>query len=480
MISNFIDALDESTRRARRGHPVSQILLLQSTLGSADLPGDSAADFLAKRGYAYYLGFRRPSRRRNGTRMRLEVVTQIERLAEVAGEWDELLSRCHSPHPTVTPHWLLGWWSVFGTEGSGRELRSALFWEGERLVGIAPLLARNVRVNMVMPRRRLELLASGEDEDDEICSDYIGAVADPSCEQPVAQAIADALVEGKLGPWDDLVMPSMDGARSMPSLLSAALSPRITVSVEVSGSCPYITLPSTWDAYLRSLGGRSRHMVRRSLRDLEEWAGDSLKLRCAETDADLERGRHVLESLHAHRWNTIGGRSLFDSERFRAFHSRMMPELFQRGELELLWLEAKGEPLAVVYNVVHAGKVYFYQSGRRMDLPKRVRVGIALHAYAIRRAIEKGRREYDFLAGQARYKLDLATGARPLCTLHAWAKPLTPHLEALSRYALSVARGWRDRARAFLSGDESVPADEIEKPDRTEKAESSRGPVEPS
>jgi CelD/BcsL family acetyltransferase involved in cellulose biosynthesis len=211
-------------------------------------------------------------------------------------------------------------------------------------------------------------------------------------------------------------------------------------------------LPPTWDDYLRALGGRRRHLVRRSIRDLEAWAGESLTLRCAETEAELERGRHVLESLHAERWTATGGRSLFDSERFRAFHRRVIPDLFRRGELELLWLEARGEPLAALYNVVHAGKVYFYQGGRRMDLPRGLRAGIALHAHAIRRAIEKGRSEYDFLAGRSRYKLDLATDARPLCTLSAWSGALAPRLDAVSRQVLSVARGLRARALTLIAG----------------------------
>jgi CelD/BcsL family acetyltransferase involved in cellulose biosynthesis len=384
--------------------------------------------------------------------MRLEVATRIERLAEVAEDWVGLLSRCHESHPTLSPHWLLAWWSVFGNDGTGRELRTALFWDGARLVGVVPLLSRRVRVNLIFPRRRLELLASGEDERDEICSDYIGAVADPAFERAVAAALAGALVDGALGPWDELVMPSMDASRAAPSLLAEALSSRVKVSIRPSGSCPYISLPDSWDAYLGALGGSSRRLVRRSLRDLEEWAGDSLAVRCAETEAELERGRQVLESLHAQRWNATGGPSLFDSHRFRAFHERVMPDLFGRGELELWWLEVRGEPVAALYNVVHAGKVYVYQGGRRMDLPKRVRAGIALHAYAIRRSIEKGRREYDFLAGSARYKLDLATGARQLCTLRAWANDGTRRLDAVAEYASSLARGFRVQVRGLMGG----------------------------
>jgi CelD/BcsL family acetyltransferase involved in cellulose biosynthesis len=94
-----------------------------------------------------------------------------------------------------------------------------------------------------------------------------------------------------------------------------------------------------------------------------------------------------------------------------------MPRLLARGELELMWLSANDQPIAATYNVISNGAVQFYQSGRRMDLPRELRPGVVLHALAIRRAIELKRREYDFLAGGARYKIDLALAVRPLCSL---------------------------------------------------------------
>ena len=101
-----------------------------------------------------------------------------------------------------------------------------------------------------------------------------------------------------------------------------------------------------------------------------------------------------------------------------------MPRLWageDGASLELLWLVVRGEPIAASYNVVFGNKVYFYQSGRRMDVPKAVRPGIAMHALAIQRSIEAGRREYDFLQGASRYKRDLALASRALVTLRAVA-----------------------------------------------------------
>ena len=74
----------------------------------------------------------------------------------------------------------------------------------------------------------------------------------------------------------------------------------------------------------------------------------------------------------------------------------------------------RGEPVAAVYNLIWSNKVYFYQSGRKTDVPPKVRPGVVLLAHAIRGAIEAGRREFDFLAGDSQYKRQMALASRPL------------------------------------------------------------------
>src|SRR5690606_27068315 len=154
-----------------------------------------------------------------------------------------------------------------------------------------------------------------------------------------------------------------------------------------------------------------------SLRAFDAWTSGDASLQVVRTEAELERGARILRDLHAARWRADGQAGAFASTRFSAFHAEVMPALLSRGALELMWLCAHGEPVAAVYNIVWNDKVYFYQSGRRPDLPRQVRAGLVLHALAIRRAIELKRREYDFLNGGSRYKLDLALASRPLGTL---------------------------------------------------------------
>jgi CelD/BcsL family acetyltransferase involved in cellulose biosynthesis len=368
-------------------------------------------------------------------------------LERIRDEWDQLLGRSAGLHPSLTPTWLLTWWRVFGPR-DGRRLCTLVVRDGRELVGLFPLLQRRHWHHRLVPMQRLELLASGEDLADEIVSEYLGPIVASGREGEVIEAIARHLAADR-ATWEELVLSALDGQSPAVQALEPALRARgLDCESKVSGQCPFIALPARWDDYLGALSSDDRYMVKRSLRDFERWAGKSAGVEVARSHDDLQRGKAILHRLHEHRWQARGQAGVFASPLFRRFHDLLMPALLDRGELDLRWLVANGEPVAASYSVLHDGRLYFYQGGRATAVPKGVRPGIVLHLYAIRAAIEAGRREYDFLGGDARYKLQLATGARTLTELRV----TRPSLPEAARAAVSAGRALlvtaRDRARA--------------------------------
>ncbi|MFO0679305.1 MAG: GNAT family N-acetyltransferase [Polyangiaceae bacterium] len=358
---------------------------------------------------------------------RTRIVEDVAQLEALAPKWRALVASDPACEPVVTPTWTLAWWRNFGTE-DGRKLRAVVVEDGEELVGLALVSLRTVYVRRAIPVRRLELLMTGEIEADEICSDYVGVLTAPGREREVATAFADVLASEDVGVWDDFVFSAMNGeAPFVRAWLDVLRERNLEPELEVTGRCPYVRLPATWEEYLAMLDGGDRYIVSRALRDLEKWAGkDGFALHRAEDAASLSEGWRILTSLHGERWSERGSKGVFASSRFSKFHEEVMAHLLAGtdGRLDLMWLTVKGEPIAAVYNVVHAGKTYFYQSGRKLDLPKGIRAGIVLHALAIRRAIAEGQREYDFLNGEAQYKRQLATAVRDLVTIRASASTL--------------------------------------------------------
>ncbi|WP_428265062.1 GNAT family N-acetyltransferase [Haliangium sp.] len=380
----------------------------------------------------------------------LEVLTSWEQVVGRRADWSALLPRSSANEPTLSPLWLETWWRVFGHDG--RAPRVVFLRRDGRLIGIAPLLVRPVRYRRAVPLRRIEFLASGEEQRDEIYSEYLNVIALAGREQEVARALVEALRTGALGPWDELSLDMMEVLSPMTQALMHELRrTRLLDGVASHQPCPYISLPDTWDEYLASLSSSRRYYLRRTVRTLEKWAGPELVVTRASTPEELTVGIDILIDLHGERWRSQGRDGVFTSERFQRFHREVMPGLWADGHLDLFWLSKGSRALAAVYNIVWDDKVYFYQSGRTPDVPNNVRPGIALHVYAIQHAIRCGRRKYDFLAGATSYKQRMATAQETLIHLKA-SNPRSPaiRMRNLGRRGGVVARALRRRLHDVL------------------------------
>lgn len=347
------------------------------------------------------------------------VVTDLAETENLRPAWTALLERSRHNELTQSPDWLLTWWRVYGPL-QGRQLRLVQFSDGCRLVGLAPLLRRRCWYHGLLPFRRLELVGSGEPEGHGIYSNHLGVLAESGAETAVARALVAALIDGRLGSWDDLVLPMMDGDTAMPALLAAAFQEAgINADVVEMARAPYLRLPGSWEEYLRGLSRAHRRHVTRSLHRFEQWADGQARLERATDRCTLARGEQILIDLHHARWQADRRPGVFRSPLHVRFHQTIMRQLLDRSALELTWLTVNGRPVAGLYGMTWAGKVYAYQIGRSLDVPSDIRPGGVILAYAVRTAIEAGRREFDLLADQAPYKMQLGAVARSLVLLRA-------------------------------------------------------------
>ena len=365
-------------------------------------------------------------------------------LRDLRGQWAALVMRSVDGELPLHPAWALAWWEVFGGDDR-RALRVLALFDGERLVGLAPLLVRPHVYTPGIPFRRLEALGSGEKLADETCGDYLGVLAERGREAEVAAALAGALASDAFQGWDELVLSSMSGESPLPALLRDACASRgLAVALDEWSCAPYVPLPGTWEEYLAALKPSKRAQLRKTLRAFESWAGGPPEIVRVRSPDELADGRRILIELHGERWESGG---VFASQRFLAFHDRLMPELLLAGALDLGWISVRGEPVAAFYNFRWRGKVSFYQSGRRRDIPDDVRIGVTMHAWLIRAAIEEGLREYDFLEGTSQYKMSFALATRPIVKLRVARPSVIEAARAATARAAAWARRVRDRTR---------------------------------
>lgn len=372
--------------------------------------------------------------------LKFVVLADYEKLAMCADAWRELLARSAADEPMLSPTWLLTWWRTYASK---QQLRVGMYFYEGRLVGLSPLLACSWWHRPGIPFRRLQPLGADAETRDGVCSEYLNFICEIGYEDRVAQAFVSALVNNSFGAWDELVLPMMDGAGPMPELLRNLLHDAgLETNIREITRSSYAPLTGSWENYLEQLGSKRRYYVKRALRDFAAWAGNEFEIREAKTLAELADGKSVLTSLHAERWQAAGRRGAFSAQRFEAFHDAVMPQLLDEGRLQLLWLKVRGEPVAVQYNIVANGKVYFYQSGRKMNVPEGQRPGIVLFAHALQKAIAGGLWEFDFLGGECQYKSKLAIASRPLVELRAARRTLKEKL----RLAAQSGMRWAKRA----------------------------------
>jgi CelD/BcsL family acetyltransferase involved in cellulose biosynthesis len=392
------------------------------------------------------------------------LVTDFTELQSLTPAWEELWQHSANPEPMQSPSWLLTWWSIYGQDSS-RCLRVGLFYDRDQLVGMAPLCRRRHWHRPGIPFTRLEFLGADGESPDGVCSEYLNVIARAGHEDRVVPAFVEALAHGSFGDWHELVLDAMKGDEPMPDrLLHAFQAAGFAGEKQTVGEAPYLLLPESWEAYLKSLSANKRRYLLVALREFEAWAGTDWQIEWAKTPEALDKGQAILHALHNHRWQEGEGMAgAFSRPRFLAFHQSYMPRLLQEGRLELFWINVRGEPIAVYYQLRVNGKISMYQSGRRLDVPASVRPGIIIAIHAIQHALAAGCREFDFLAGLAQYKLQFTKTTRPLVQVRIaqpgpreWLRCSAAYAVNWARRARNAWRQWRCRRSGTTLAEKSV------------------------
>ena len=283
---------------------------------------------------------------------------------------------------------------------------------GDDVVGAA-LLTRSTRRRRGVPVRTAHIGTAGEPEAETVFVERNAL----NCKPEIREAVAAALVEHlrATGGWDVL---ALDGF--VPEDARALADAHGALTLERQAS-PYNDL-AAGDDVIGALRKGPRQRVRRTLKAFGE-----LTLEWAETPAQAEAIFDELIELHQQRWTAAGESGAFASARFTGFHRALLHRLeLGRQVIVVRAATADGSTVGCLLSYAEGDRVLFYQSGLRTFEDKNLRAGLATHALAMQACRERGFARYDFLAGEARYKDELSTGADELC----WGEGSAKHARA--------------------------------------------------
>jgi CelD/BcsL family acetyltransferase involved in cellulose biosynthesis len=203
------------------------------------------------------------------------------------------------------------------------------------------------------------------------------------------------------------------------SSLAAACGLVATASVEER--CPVVTLPASWDAYLASLSSRHRHELTRKIRRLHREKPDARVASLHEPDRIAAR---FGEFLDLHRRSRVGKAKFMDA-RMEAFFRRAVGALAARGGARLWFLDTERGPIASFVCLEWDGSVGLYNSGFHPDHAS-LAPGLVLLGAMIEDAIARGKRRFDFLRGEERYKYEFGPTSEDVYAIRVARTPGVP------------------------------------------------------
>jgi CelD/BcsL family acetyltransferase involved in cellulose biosynthesis len=359
--------------------------------------------------------------------LQIDVVSSDAEFAALAEDWEALQAGARVTSVFETFDWQHLWWRHYGR---GRPLRLLLARSAGALVGILPLFIDVDTVAIASPVRLLRFVGTGGDTS----PDDLGPILAAGRETEIAGALADAALA--LPGWDVLSTSDLQPENAFGAALAArATTAGLATRQGRSERIAYLTLPESYEAWLRSLHRDRRYRVRHIRKKLA--AAHPARFFVWDDSATLPEGIDTLVRLHLKRWR--GRSESFSSPEYIAFHGALMAACLERDRLRLYCLEISGAIAAMYYFYRFRGRVYLMQSGFDPDLAA-WKPGQVLLGHVVEHAIGEKHEILDFLRGDHRYKDELATGVRQTVFCDVFRPTLGAYLYRTRRIYLPAVK----------------------------------------
>jgi len=171
---------------------------------------------------------------------------------------------------------------------------------------------------------------------------------------------------------------------------------------------PYIDLPPTWEQYLESLQRTDRKELKRKWKRLET---TNHNFRCIplrqgfEGHVDTSQINAFDEFVRLHKLSTDSKNQFMSKEMELFFHDLYIMRV-PSWQIKIAFLDIENKPAASVFYFENDRELLLYNSGHDSQY-RYFSTGFLLCAHLIKKAIEMGKKRFDFMRGKERYKYEL-------------------------------------------------------------------------
>ncbi|MCJ7424825.1 GNAT family N-acetyltransferase [Candidatus Bathyarchaeota archaeon] len=327
--------------------------------------------------------------------LRIKELNEYDQFAELREQWNDVLSKSKDNEVFLTWEWLSTWWRHYGKE---RELTILLAEDGEKIVGIAPLM-RSIYNLFGLKLRKIQFIGAEHTD----YRNFILTAKGSECSKLFIKYLS------KLS-WDCLEFGDIPETAESVAILRTMLGKTHMQNEMVVSNCFYIPLCVSWDVFLKARSESMRRNLRRRLRRLEEKHKVTLS---RQDDIDsVQQGVEAFVDLHQREWSSKGFEGSFGVDpEFRHFILDVSKCFAEKKWLNLSFLTVDDVPISGGLNFEYNNIFYLYHCGYDPEY-YRFGVGNLLISRLIQDSIQKGMAKFDFLAGTESYKRSWASLSR--------------------------------------------------------------------
>jgi hypothetical protein len=331
-------------------------------------------------------------------------VAPLARSAPIPSWWQPLFETSGCISVFLSAAWLQSWLEVYGGDFDGEWVH----WEDDgRVVGGCLLLERVIRVKGV-PLRSVFLNLTGIASRPTPLAEFNDVLHLPGHGDAIAADLARLLLSK---PWSRCFLSGYEDGSVFASL---ALHMGSAYAERETRAAPYIDMSLLGErSFETTLTGSTGTRVRKHRRQCEAQWGELSARPAASLDEALQFFAD-LTRLHLARWEAQGEATTLSSPDVLDFHKRLIGRLWDGGCVELVRVGTSEHAIGYLYNFIIDRKVFFFQSGFEYEQDASRSPGMLTHTLAIEHYRQRAMREYDFLAGDTRYKRSLANSNRDL------------------------------------------------------------------
>lgn len=328
----------------------------------------------------------------------------IEDPNALAVSWSDLETRSDCPF-FLTWDWIGTWLST--TPGLSPLLLTVR--DCSHVVGLAVFQPARQR-RRFRNARSLLLHRTGDPATDIITIEYNDVLTDRLYRDRIMRSVLPFLESTKLptqkfGDWDEIhvAMATEEIAQRArdANLMTLEMAHKPSWFVDLEA------VRRSGKSYIETLSGNTRHQIRRALRLYQEQG--PVTARAAGSTEEAMGFFEEFGKLHQATWTSRGQPGGFSNPYFVAFHRALLNRCIPRGTAELVRVAAGDNVIGQVYNFVHDGHVYAYQTGFAYSDDAKLKPGLVSHCLCIERHLTGGAQVYDFMAGDNRYKSNLGS-----------------------------------------------------------------------